>query len=279
MGCHASRDRPSTGPRVGSDREAGLSRVTRAGICSVGLARIPQKGRLPGDFEPDPRRGGDALGTHHGLLLPGGPRPDRRREDVPLGQRDQVRLRGARVVHVPQPDRARGPRDHPERRAGQPGRVRRRPDHADRAGGRQRAPGDGRVRLLAQRRGTAPVHRSRRRARLPVLGPGDLRRAPDLRLLRPAGHEGHLRAGRHRPGGLAGRVQHGGGVDDGSAGHRRRRGGALAFPAHAGHVHLHHRGRGRPVPRGPRRARRHPARRVLPPVAGPATWTPTRSSR
>ena len=48
----------------------------------------------------------------------------------------------------------------------------------------------------------------------------------------------------------------------------RRRGGPLAFPAHAGHADLHHRGRGRPLPRGPRRARRHPARRVLPPVAG-----------
>ena len=42
----------------------------------------------------------------------------------------------------------------------------------------------------------------------------------------------------------------------------------LAFPAHAGHADLHHGGRGRPVPLGPRRARRHPARCVLPPVTG-----------
>ena len=229
-------------------------------------AQIPQKGRSPGDIEPDPRRGGDALGAHHGLLLPGGPGPDRRRRHVRLGQRDQVRLRRAGVVHASRPDRARGPRDHPERRAGQPGRVRRRPDHADRAGRRQRAPGGGRLRLLAQRRGAAPVHRPRRRARLPVLGPGDLRRAPGLRLLRPAGHEGQLRARRHRPGGLAGRVEHGAGIEH--PGRARRGGAPLAFPAHAGHADLHHRGRGRALPRGPRRARRHPARRVLPPVAG-----------
>ena len=192
--------------------------------------RIPQKGRSPGDLEPDPRRGGDALGAHHGLLLPGGPGPDRRREDVRLGQRDQVRLRRAGLVHASQPDRARGPRDHPERRAGQPGRVRRRPDHADRAGRRQRAPGDGRLRLLAQRRGAAPVHRPRRRARLPVLGPGDLRRAPDLRLLRPAGHEGHLPARRHRPGGLAGRVQHGAGLDDRPGPATARRSAGISRP-------------------------------------------------
>ena len=37
--------------------------------------------------------------------------------------------------------------------------------------------------------------------------------------------------------------------------------------------------RGRPLPRRARRARRHPARRLLPPVAGRATSTRTRSSR
>ncbi len=95
--------------------------------------------------------------------------------------------------------------------AGSAGRVRRRPDHADRPGRRERAAGGGGVRLLAQRRGPAPVHRPGRRRRLPVLRPGDVRRAPDLRLLRPARPEGDLRADRHRAGGLAGHLEHGAG--------------------------------------------------------------------
>ena len=41
-----------------------------------------------------------------------------------------------------------------------------------------------------------------------------------------------------------------------------------AFPPTPVLLDLHHRGRGRPVPRGARRARRHPARHLLPPVAG-----------
>ena len=51
-------------------------------------------------------------------------------------------------------------------------------------------------------------------------------------------------------------------------GEAARPGPALALPAIAADVHLHHRGRGRPVFRGPERARRHPAGHLLPPVAG-----------
>ncbi len=43
---------------------------------------------------------------------------------------------------------------------------------------------------------------------------------------------------------------------------------ALALPAVAADVHLHHRGRGRPLPPGAGRARRDPAGPVLPAVAG-----------
>src|SRR6266516_2523530 len=48
----------------------------------------------------------------------------------------------------------------------------------------------------------------------------------------------------------------------------RRCGPALAFPAVAGDVHLHHGGRGRPVLRRPGRARRHSAGHLLPGIAG-----------
>ena len=62
----------------------------------------------------------------------------------------------------------------------------------------QRAAGGRRLRLLAHRRGPAPVHRPGRRAGLPLLPVRDLRRAPGVRLLRPARPEGQLRAHRHR---------------------------------------------------------------------------------
>ena len=42
----------------------------------------------------------------------------------------------------------------------------------------------------------------------------------------------------------------------------------LALSADAAGADLHHRGRGRPVPRGAQRARRHPARHLLPRIAG-----------
>ena len=129
--------------------------------------------------------------------------------------------------------------------------------------------------LLQQRRGPAPLHRPHGRRRLPVLRPGDVRRAPDLRLLRPARPEGDLRTDRDRPRGLAGRVEHGPGL----RGSGRRRGQALALPAHAGHVDLHHRDRRRPVPRG---AGFHTtASRSASTAASHwlSTSTPTRSSR
>ena len=105
------------------------------------------------------------------------------------------------------------------------------------------------------------------RQRLHVLRPGDVRRAPHLRVLRPAGHEGDLRADRARARGLAGRLQHG-------ARRRRRhprrgRRAGLALRPDAGHVDVHHPRLGRPLLRGARRARRDPARDHVPPVAGP----------
>ena len=57
----------------------------------------------------------------------------------------------------------------------------------------------------------------------------------------------------------------------------RRR--VLALPADAAGADLHHRGRGRPVPRGAQRARRHPARHLLPRVAGRLPGCRRRSSR
>jgi aminopeptidase N len=55
---------------------------------------------------------------------------------------------------------------------------------------------------------------------------------------------------------------------DRRGGVREKRDSPLVVPAHAAAPDLHHRGGGRPVLRGARRARRHPARHLLPPVAG-----------
>ena len=142
---------------------------------------------------------------------------------------------------------------------------------------RERAAGGGRLRLLAQRRGAAPVHRPGRRRHLPVLGPGDVRRAPDLRLLRPARPEGDLRVLGARPGRLAGAVQHGARTCAGEP--RPGAGPALALPADAGDVDA-------TSPRSwPGRTTRSAASTTASRSAStaasrwPGTWTRTRSSR
>ena len=180
---------------------------------------------------------------------------------------------GSATLH--RPDRARGPRDHPERHTGRPGRLRRRPDRADRAGGRERAAGGGRLRLLAQRRGPAPVHRPGRRAGLPVLAPGDVRRAPGLRLLRPARPEGGLRAHGDRARGLAGGLQLAPGVRASADGEVRR----WQFPATPADLDLHHGGGGRAVPRGPGRSTTASRWACSAASRWPSTSTPTRSSK
>ena len=76
----------------------------------------------------------------------------------------------------------------------------------------------------------------------------DGRRAPDVRLLRPARPEGDVRVDRDRPRGLGGRVQHRTRV--GARAGARRHGGALALPADPADLHLHHRAGRRAVPRG-----------------------------
>ena len=174
-------------------------------------------------------------------------------------------------------DGAARARDDPQRRPGPGQRVRRRPDHPRRPRGREHAGGRRRVRLLAQRRGPAPVRRPGRRQRLHVLRPGDVRREPGLRLLRPARHEGALRAHRARAAGVDGRVQHGGRRRGRLA--RRRRGPALALPADAADGDLHHARVGLPVAH--RAAPSTTASRWASSAASrsPGTWTRTRSSR
>ena len=91
--------------------------------------------------------------------------------------------------------------------ADRPVGVRRQPDRADRPAGRQRARGRRRLHLQPQRRGSAPLRRPGRQARLPLHPVRGARRPPRVRHLRAARPQGRLHLPRHRAVALAGRVQ------------------------------------------------------------------------
>ena len=96
------------------------------------------------------------------------------------------------------------------------------------------------------------------------------RRPPGVHHVRAARPQGDLRVPRHRAVHLAGRVE----LPHARAGTGARRSQRVALRPHRADVDLHHRARGRRVPRRarrlPRRVRRDSAGPVLPPVAAGA---------
>ena len=129
--------------------------------------------------------------------------------DLPLAQRDHASpaaspvpppsSRWSRAPCTRSPSTA-SPSSPPawSRPAGWPSTGSRR---GQRAGRRRRLP------LHQHRRGAAPLRRPRGRPRLPLQPVRDGRRQADVRLLRPARPQGHVRRDRHRAGRLAGRHQ------------------------------------------------------------------------
>ncbi len=176
--------------------------------------------------------------------------------------------RAARGLDLRRPGRADGPRDHPQRPEPRPRHgLRRQPDRARRAGGDQHARRHRRLRLLPHRRGPAPLRGPGRRPRLPLQPVRGARRPARVHDLRAARPQVGLHVQRHRPVPLGRRVQ----LRDPRSprGERRRLG--VELPHDQAHVDLHHRRRGRRVPRRVRhlrgQVRHHPARPLLPPVA------------
>ena len=174
------------------------------------------------------------------------------------------------AVDLRRPGRPDRPRDHPQRAHPRPRHgVRRQPHRARRPRGDQHARRDRRLRLLQHRRGPAPLRRPGRRQGLPLQPVRGARRPSRLHHLRAARPEVRLHLQRHRPVALGRRLQRRDARARGRAGRRRR--GDLALPHHQADVDLHHRDRGRRVPRRVRhlrgQVRHHPARPLLPPVA------------
>ena len=168
------------------------------------------------------------------LRVRGGARPDRRRRqarraDVPVQDHDPVHRVPARRGHVRRRDRGRVPRGHPQRAgAGHVGLPAGGRDGAARPGRRQRARRRRRPALHEHRRGAAPVRRPGRRRGLPLLAVRDRGRQADVRVLRPARPQGHVRAHGDRAAALGGRLQRAGGR--GHRGRRRRAGGRGSAP-------------------------------------------------
>src|SRR5579875_3011356 len=175
------------------------------------MRRRTSSRREPRGQQPHARRGARTLPAARHRVLPGRTGPDRRGHHVPLGDHGQVPLRQPRRLDVHRPVSPAGQRDPPEQAPAERGGLRRRPDQPARPGREQRTAGHRGLRVLAHRRGPAPVHRSRGRRRLLLLRPGDVRRAPHLRLLRPARPEGRVRVLGDRAARLAGGLEHGAG--------------------------------------------------------------------
>ena len=150
-------------------------------------------------------------------------------------------------------DRARREHLHRGRRAA-----------AARPGGAEHARRHRRLPLLQHRRGSAPLRGPRGRAGLPLHAVRAGRRQADVRLLRPARPQGHVHAARRRAVRLAGRLQHRWPDDRG----RPRRLPARALRADQADLDLPRRADRRALRQGHRLARGHPARAVLPRVAG-----------
>ena len=99
------------------------------------------------------------------------------------------------AAHLHRPRRRVGAGDRAQRGAARPGHRRlRRPHRAARPRRRQHGAGRRGVRVLAHRRGAAPVHRPGRRLGLPLHAARAARRDAGLQLLRPARPQGHLPA-------------------------------------------------------------------------------------
>ncbi|CAA9233334.1 MAG: Membrane alanine aminopeptidase N, partial [uncultured Corynebacteriales bacterium] len=222
--------------------------------------------------QPDPHRRAGPRRAARRDRVRGGARPHRRRRqarraDLPVPDHDPVHRADAGRRDVRRRDSRRLPGGDAQRR---PGRHRRLHDRgragADRPGRGQRARRRRRLPLHQHRRGPAPLRRPGRRRGLPLLAVRDGRRQADVRLLRPARPQGHLRADGHRAGALGGRLQRPG--RGGHRGHRRGAGGAV--PHHSPALAVRDRAGRRAVPQGHRQPRRDRPRRLLPRLAGRA---------
>ncbi len=144
---------------------------------------------------------------------------------------------------------------------------------------RERAARRRRRHLHAHRRGPAPVRRPGRRRGLPLQPVRGGRRAPGVRVLRPARPQGAFAFTVTAPGHWTVSVR----LPDARTGAGDRRDRHLAVRADADAVAVRHGDRRRAVPRRARGAHQprrphHPARRLLPALARASTSTPTTSS-
>ena len=253
---------PARGPAAPAGRRGRAGPTAPATRCRSG--RMTGEERRGQQQQPHPGRGARARGTPAGGVLRRRPRPARPGErDLPLHDHRPLHGDPARRRHL---HRGRGPlacapRRSTASRSTCPASTA--SAWRSRAGGRQRARGRRRLRLHAHRRGPAPLRRPGRRRGLPLHAVRDLRRAPHVRLLRPARPQGRRSASRsRRPAGLGrasatARCPTARPRASRAAGVRRRRRGCRRTSPPSSPA---------PTPRA-RRARRHPARAVLPRLA------------
>ena len=204
-------------------------------------------------------------------LLHRGPRPDHRRAPT-FGVHDRdPRSRAAEpgAEHLRRPGRRHDPRADAQRRPLDPAAVY---DDTriqlDGLGDRQRAAGRRRLPLQPHRRGPAPLRRPGRRPGLPLHAVRGAGRPPGVHHLRAARPQGGVHLHRHRARAWK--------VISNAADPRARRTPATArrvwrFPHDRADVDVHHRARGRRVPRGP--ATPTPARTAR------SRWATTAASR
>ena len=158
--------------------------------------------------QPHPRGGRHPREPARRVGLPRRPGPHDQRGELLLDHHHRVQLPPARGLHLRRPPRRAGARDHAQRARPRPGHGLPRLAHrAARSPRRQRPGRAGRVPLLPQRGGPAPLRRPCRRPRLPLQPVRGRRRTAGLRLLRPAGPEVGLPLRGDGPVGLEGRLQ------------------------------------------------------------------------
>ena len=169
----------------------------------AGLPRGGPLGWTRGTSQPHPRPGRRTRRPGHRRQLPHRTRPDRRRRQarrthLPLGDDGRVRRAGRRR-HLHRHRRRQHPQRHPQRARHRRVGIRRVHRHsADRSGRTQRSGRRRRLPLLQHRRGPAPLRRPGRRRGLPVLAVRNRRRQADVRVLRSARPQGHVRRHGHR---------------------------------------------------------------------------------
>ena len=185
-----------------------MHRLLGSPTCSSGH-RVGRRGTS----QPDPRPGRRARRARHRRRLPHRPRPDRRqrrarRAHLPVHHDRRVR----RASPAPTPSSTSPPTPC----TAPPSTGIESTSPATTSPPASRWPGcaernvvvvDADCQLLQHRRGTAPLRRPGRRRGLPLLPVRNRRRQADVRVLRPARPEGHVRHHRHRARALAGDLQ------------------------------------------------------------------------